>query len=140
MLSQFIGSRVGVFHFGGRMAFNHQEWCTHGELQGELLLDTFWRYWQSLQQLKSLREVTDRFDMRRVLDSPLASTLPIWNSLITSICPRIVLSQQFGLCLSHFWKVFFVHLRDALMVLLPHAPHERLIGHLLGESVLEGVR
>src|SRR5262245_27767214 len=139
MLGQFIGSGVGVFHFGGCMAFDHQEWCPHGELQHEFLLDTLWRCWQSLQQLKALRKMTDRLDMRRALDSTLAGTLPVRNSLLTSLCPHIVLCQQLGLCLCDIWQLRFQYLRNALMVLLPRTPHERLIGHLLGEGMLKGV-
>src|SRR5712691_10545362 len=83
--------------------------------------------------------MTDCLDMRRALDSTLASALPVWNSLLTSICPHIVLCQQLGLCLCNVWQLRFQYLRNALMVLLPCAPYEGLIGHLLREGVLEGV-
>src|SRR5467141_3703959 len=83
--------------------------------------------------------MTDRRDMRRALDSTLASALPVWNSLLTSICPHIVLCQQLGLCLCDIWQLRFQYLCNALMVLLPCASHERLIGHLLREGVFEGV-
>src|SRR5262245_13937595 len=77
--------------------------------------------------------------MRRTLDSTLAGALPVRKSLLTSICPHIVLRQQLGLYLCDIWRLRFQYLRDTLMVLLPRTPHERLIGHLLSEGVLEGV-
>src|SRR6266849_9587843 len=78
--------------------------------------------------------------MGRALDSTLAGTLPVRNSLLTSICPHIMLCQQFGMCLCDIWQLRFQYLCYALMVLLPCGPHEGLIGHLLGEGMLEGVR
>ena len=69
------------------------------------------------------RRVANEGDIRRMLDGALASALPIRQSLLQEVCFGIVLRQQFGLRLSHFWELLFQHLRDVCMVLLSHTPH-----------------
>ena len=50
-----------------------------------------------------------------------------------------MMRQQFGSGRNGVGKLLGQHLGDLLMVVLPGALQQRLIGHLLGEGVLEGV-
>src|ERR1043166_9587442 len=77
--------------------------------------------------------------MGRALNCTLTREVPVGNGLCTSLCLGVVMRQQCGLHLGHFWELRFEHLRNACMVLLPRTPHEGVIRHLLGEDMLEGV-
>jgi hypothetical protein len=49
------------------------------------------------------------------------------------------MGEQFRLGFDRLRKLLLQHLRNPLLILLPCALEHRLIGHLLGERVLEGV-
>jgi hypothetical protein len=48
--------------------------------------------------------------------------------------------QQLGLRLDHLGKLHLQHLRNALVILLPGAPQQRLVGRFLDQGVLEEIR
>jgi hypothetical protein len=84
--------------------------------------------------------MADRLDIRRPLDGVLAGPLPERYGLHPEACFRIMMRQEFRLGLRRLWKLCLQHLRNPLVVLLPGALQERLIGSILNESVLEEVR
>ena len=49
------------------------------------------------------------------------------------------MGQQLGLGLGEIGKLRFQHLGNALMVLLPRAPEQRLIGCLLDQGMFEHI-
>ena len=71
-----------------------------------------------------LREVPNRFPMRRALVCALASLLPIPHRLLGEACLGIVVRQQFGLSRDRLGEPLGEDLRNALMVLLPRASQQ----------------
>ena len=79
------------------------------------------RLWQGLEQLDPGGHVADGFQMGRAVAGSLTRLVPITDRLGNEPCFRIVMRQQFGLCLSGLRELGFQHLGNALMVLLPRA-------------------
>ncbi len=50
-----------------------------------------------------------------------------------------MMGQEFGLGLTEVGKACLQHLGNALMVLLPHAPQQGLIGDVLNQGMLKAV-
>jgi hypothetical protein len=69
----------------------------------------------------------------------LARPLPVAYSRLTEAGFRVMMRQQFWLGLDGLRKLRLQHLRNPLMVLLPCAPQQRLIGGLLDEGMLEDI-
>src|SRR6516164_1636809 len=82
----------------------------------------------------------NRFHMGGTLDGALTSFLPIAHRLCNEPCCRTVMRQQFWLSLSNLRKLGFQDLSDTLVVVLPRALQQRLVGCLLNQRVLKGVR
>ena len=74
-----------------------------------------------------------------MLDSTLARPLPVGNSLLCEPSLRVVMRQQLGLCLDQLGKLCLQHLSNALVILLPRALEQRLIGCVLDESMLKDI-
>src|SRR5262249_6187950 len=89
--SEFLGladlgttlARLGVdmLHFGCPVPFGDLQSRPKGDVQDQGVLGMFRRRWQSREQLDPSGEVADGFQMGRALDGPLASALPVDNSL-----------------------------------------------------------
>ena len=86
-----------------------------------------------------LREVTDRFHMGRAPSGALAGPLPVAHGLLRQARLGVVVRQQLGLRLGEVGKALGHHLRRALVVLLPGAPQQRLIGRILHQGMLERI-
>ncbi len=54
-------------------------------------------------------------------------------------CLGVVMREEFRLGLFGIWKSFCQHLSNLLVILLPLALQERLIGRVLNEGMLEEV-
>src|SRR6266566_5085101 len=77
--------------------------------------------------------------MRRALESALPGPLPIEQSLRMQAGCCVMLRQQFWLRLGGLGEALGQHLSNALVVLLPGALEQRLVGRILDERVLERV-
>src|SRR5262245_55276775 len=86
---------------------------------------------QCLEQLQPLTKVCDSFHIGGALAGSLSSLVPITDRLCVETCLSVVMCQQFRLSFSGLWKQRFEHLRDALVVLLPRAFQQGLIGGVL---------
>ena len=71
---------------------------------------------------------------------PLPRPLPVADRLLREPRLRVVVRQQLGLRLDDLGKLRLQHLGNALVVLLPRALEQRLIGRLLDQRMLEDVR
>jgi hypothetical protein len=69
--------------------------------------------------------------MGRALESTLACPLPIGDGLLCEPSLGVVMCQQFRLTFSRLEKLCFQDVGDALMVLLPRALEQGLIGGVL---------
>src|SRR2546427_9169219 len=76
-------------------------------------------------------------DVSRAFDGYLSRLLPVGNSLLCEPSLGVVMRQQFGLRLDQLGKLCLQHLGNALVVLLPRALEQRLIGRVLDESMLK---
>src|SRR5262245_22389202 len=94
---------------------------------------------EGLEDLQPPVHVADRFLVGGALERPLPGPLPIGNSRCAEARLGVVLRQQFELYLGRLGKLLGKYLRNALMVLLPCALEERLIGGLLDQGMLEEV-
>ena len=90
-------------------------------MQGQGVLGTLRRLWQGLEQLDPGGEVADGFQIGRAVAGSLTCLVPVVHGLFNETCLRVVMRQQFRLCLSGLWKLCLKHLGNALMVLLPRA-------------------
>ena len=72
--------------------------------------------------------------------SALARPLPVVHGRLAQAGRRVVMRQQLGLGLHRLSEPRFQHLRNPLMVLLPSASQQRLIRHILEQSMLERIR
>jgi hypothetical protein len=84
--------------------------------------------------------VADGFLVRRALASALAGPPPVIHGLVGEAGLGVVIRQQLGLSLDHLGKPLLQHLGNVLMVLLPGALQQRLIGGCLDQGVLEEIR
>ena len=121
LLTQRVGLGVGLLHLGRCVPFGHQQCRAEGNVQGQGLLGMLRRLWQGLQQLNPVVQVADGFQMGRAVAGSLARLLPVANRLLDETCLRVVMRQQFGLCLSGLWELGFQHLGNPLMVVLSRA-------------------
>jgi hypothetical protein len=69
----------------------------------------------------------------------LARLLPIGNGLRREACLGVVVRQQFGLGRGGLGELGLQDLRNALVILLPCAPQQRLIGRILYQGMLKEV-
>jgi hypothetical protein len=140
VLTELPSTRVGLCYLRSRVAFSGNQCRAEGGLQDQLLLAVLHRFRQRLEYLQPLGEVPDRFQIRRTLDGALTRPLPIAHGLHTQARFGVMIRHQLGLGLGNLWKSCDENLRNALMVLQPRAPQERLIGGILDEGMLEDIR
>src|SRR5262245_16144033 len=81
----------------------------------------------------------NRFDMGGSLDSFLPSVMPIVHRFFRETCFRIVMCQQFWLCLGGLWELFLQYLGNSLVIVLPRTLQQGLRGCVLTECVLEHI-
>src|SRR5215475_10357329 len=100
-------------------------------MQRQFLLGTLWGIGQGGKEIEPLCEVADRLEMGRALEGALTRGLPVGNSLRPEPRLGVVMCQHFRLLLNGLGELCLQGPRNALMVLLPRAPEQRLIGSLL---------
>src|SRR5262249_42952149 len=81
-----------------------------------------------------------RFHIGRMCMTTLACPLPVAHRLLVAARRRVVLGDQLRLGPDSLRELGLQHLGDALMVLLAGAPQQRLIGRILNERMLKGIR
>ena len=69
--------------------------------------------------------------MRRALEGALACPLPVKNGLLAEPRLRVMMCQQFGLCLNRCWELCLKHLSNPLMIPLSRAFEQGLIRGIL---------
>src|SRR5712691_480746 len=79
------------------------------------------------------------FHMGRALDRTLCRLGPVGDRLGRESCFRQVMGDEFWLCFSGLWELLFQDQRNALVVLLPRALQQRLVGAVPNQRVLEHV-
>ena len=84
--------------------------------------------------------MADRLDVGGALERPLTRPLPMGHRRCAEARLGVMMCQQFGLGLHRLGKLRLQHLRNTLVVLLPCALQERLIGGLLDQRMLEDIR
>src|SRR5262249_24151734 len=70
---------------------------------------------------------------------PLSCAMPVTDGGFRQTGFRVMMGEQFGLCLNRRWKLFLKYLPNASMVLLPRALQKRLIRRILNERMLEEI-
>ena len=70
----------------------------------------------------------------------LPGPLPVGDGLRLEPGLGVVMRQQLGLGLAVLGKLRLQHLRNALVILLPRALQQRLIGRVLDQGMLEDIR
>src|SRR4029453_2630355 len=110
------------------------------ELEGQFLVRPLASLWESGEHLQPFGDVADCLEVGGALEGSLAGPLPMGNSRCAEARLGVVMGEQFGLSFHRLWKLGLQHLRNALVILLPGALEERLIGGLLDEGMLEDVR
>ena len=108
------------------------------ELHLQLVPGARGRVRQRVQHLQPPAEVRHRFPIGGPHIAALAGPLPVLHGLLGKAGLGSVMRQQFGLRL-HRLGVRGQRLGQLRMIALPRARQQRLIGHLLGQGVLEGV-
>ena len=108
-------------------------------LQREFLLGALRSVRQGLEQLQPLGEVTDRFHIGRALAGSLPCLLPVGNGLLDEARLGVVMGQQLRLGLDGLGKLLLQHLGNLLVILLPFALEQRLIGGVLNQRMLEEI-
>jgi hypothetical protein len=73
---------------------------------------------QYVEYFQSMIEIPNRFDMGGALMSTLSCSMPVTDSLFRQTGFRVVMGEQFGLCLSGLRKLGFQDLSDPLVMLL----------------------
>ena len=139
LLAELLRPGVDLFHRRGSRTPGAHQRRAKGQLQVQFLPGARWGLRQGVQYLDALTEVGGRFGVCRAFHGALPSLLPIGHGRFGASCLRVVMRQQFGLGEDRLGKLGLEHLGHLLMDLLPCARQQRLIGHLLGEGVLEGV-
>ena len=130
---------VGVLHLGRCKPFRHLQCRAEGEVHGQSVLGTLRRLWQGCEQRDPGGAVADGFQIGRAVAGLLAGLLPVGNGLLVATSRGVVMRQQLGLRLDQLGKPCLQHLGNVLVILLPRAPEQRLIGRVLDEGMLEGV-
>src|SRR6266446_5203964 len=83
--------------------------------------------------------MANRLDVSRAFDGYLSRLLPVGNGLLCEPRLGVVMSQQFGLRLDQLGRLYLQNLGNALVILLPRAPEQRLIGCILNEGMLKDI-
>jgi len=103
------------------------------------LLSTLGRVRQDGEHLQPFREVCNRFQIGRAFAGPLPGPLPVPHRLLCKARFSVVVRQQFRLCLSGLWELGFEHLGNPLVIVLPRAFQQRLVGAIPNQRVFEHV-
>ena len=77
--------------------------------------------------------------MGRASSGAFASPLPVGQGVRRQTGLGVVVGEQLGLGLGQVGKALDQYLRRALMILLPRAPQQRLIGRILHQGMLERI-
>ena len=83
--------------------------------------------------------MADRFGIGRALARSLPCLLPVGNGLRYEPRLGVVMRDQLGLGLDGLRKLLLQHLSDLLVILLPGALEQRLIGRILHQGMLEEI-
>jgi hypothetical protein len=83
--------------------------------------------------------VADGFQIGRAVAGLLARPLAVGNGLLVETRFRVVPGEQLGLGLDHVGKLRLQNLGNALVVLLPGAPEQRLVRGILHQGVLKDI-
>jgi len=140
LLTQLACPGVRPTHLGGGKALGGSQRHAQGDLQREFLLGASGSVGQRLQQLQALAEVTDRFHVRRSLDGSFPGVQPVRQGLFHETRLGVVMRQQLGLSVFGFGKALFQRPGDLLVILLPLALEQRLIGCILDQRMLKTYR
>ena len=108
-------------------------------LQAQLVQAALRGLGQRVEERQPLGEVTDRFDIGRALHGAEPGPLPVTHGGRTEAGLREVMGEQLGLRFDGFGKPLDQYLRDPLVILLPVALQQRLIGGILNERMPERV-
>jgi hypothetical protein len=95
--------------------------------------------WQGREDGEPLPEVGDGFRMGGALDGVLSRLVPIMDCLFVETRLRAMMRQEFGLGGSSLGKLRLQHLGHALMIPLPGAAQQRLIGNIADQGVFKEV-
>src|SRR5262245_45310931 len=135
--TQFTGTGVGLTDFRGCLTLGRHECRTQGGLQQQLRLETLGGVREAVEQVEPLGQMSDCFCIRRALDGTLTSPLPVCESRLAEAGLRIMMRYQLRLGLGNLGELCRQRLSNTLMVLLPRALQQRLIGGILDEGMLE---
>src|SRR5262249_37410668 len=105
----------------------------------QLLLGTLGSVRQRFEQSQRCREIVNSLDIRRTPNGPLTRSLPVGNSLLYESSLRVMLCQQFRLRLDQVGKPCLQYLGNTLVILLPRALEQRLIGCVLDEGMFKHI-
>ena len=106
-------------------------------LEVQLLLEACRRLRQRRQHGQALRQVRDRFRMRRALEGALAGPLPVADGGLVLARRGAVPRHHLGLRRHHLGKARLAQLHNLLVHPLPRAPEQRGIRRVLDQGVLE---
>src|SRR5689334_16109776 len=100
-------------------------------MQSELVLRTFWRLREALEQFYPFPEMAYCFQIGRPLARSFPRLLPIENGPVCEPGFRVMIRQQFRLGLGNLGKSGAQDLGNLRVILLPPALEERLISRVL---------
>src|SRR5262249_37769959 len=94
LLTQRLGTRIGLSDFRGCEAFGGHERRAEGALHVQLLSGALCSIRERLEELERLGEVTDGLARRGLLHSALASPPPVNDGLLYDPCCGVVLCHD----------------------------------------------
>ena len=97
LLTQLLGSGVGAFHLGSSIPLGANQRGAKRHLEVQLLLQALGRLRQHRQQCQALRQVSDRFHIRRALEGSLPGSLPVAEGGLVLTRLGIVVRHQLRL-------------------------------------------
>ncbi len=139
LLTQRRSPREDGFQLGRRLALGDEQRRDESYQEVQLVLVARRRLGHGGQHLQPRGEVLARFGIRRARDGALPGLVPVGQGLGLEARFRVVVSQQFGLRSRGLGKLRRQLLSNPLVILLPGALQQGLIGGFLDQRVFKQV-
>ena len=116
---------------------NSDQRYSQRQLNVDLLFGPLGRFRQSVQKLKGLSKIGNRFDVGGMRERALPGLEPATNGQLVIACFLIVIGQDFGLVFGELRKVMLQDRRDVRMDLLPFAPEQGIVDCIAQQHMFE---
>ena len=137
--TELVGAGVGALHVGRCVALGRHQRHADGHAHGQLLLHPRHAGGQAFDQRQPARQRGDRLQVGRALNGALPGFLPVSNGLGQHASLGAMMRHQCRLGLAHRRELCLQCEGNFLVVNMPTALEQRLVGGVQDQGVLEQI-